>query len=147
MSGINFSVRRPLRRCCNFESRLEHVPYPIRALCELNRIIKRGGLLILKLPLDDWRTQRQVDPADINHHLYTWTPQLLYNCLVEAGYKHIRVGGHTDAWCPFALKVYGRVPNFAFDTAFRLSSMVRRQRQLTAVVRTGPDPTDWASIV
>ena len=50
-------------------------------------VLKPGGLLVLYVPVDDWRLRRQrrVDP-DVNHHLYTWTPLLLANLLREAGF-------------------------------------------------------------
>jgi hypothetical protein len=45
-------------------------------------------MIVLYVPVDDWRSRRQrrVDP-DINHHLYTWTPLLLANLLREAGFS------------------------------------------------------------
>jgi SAM-dependent methyltransferase len=35
---------------------LEHVPAPVEVLAELNRLMKPSGLLVLFLPIDDWRT-------------------------------------------------------------------------------------------
>ena len=65
---------------------LEHVPYPISALREVYRVLKKDGRLVLCVPIDDWRNQRKFSPDDINHHLNTWTPQLLGNSLSEAGF-------------------------------------------------------------
>jgi SAM-dependent methyltransferase len=64
---------------------LEHTLRPVDALRGLHRILRRAGKLVLWLPLDDWRVQKHERP-DPNHHLYTWTPQLLHNLLVEAGF-------------------------------------------------------------
>ena len=81
---------------------LEHVPFPIAALTEMHRILKPYGLLIIWVPVDDWRSQKRYDPTDINHHLNTWTPQLIGNTLSEANFlvneSSIRIVSH--AWFP-----------------------------------------------
>ena len=68
---------------------LEHTLSPLTELQRLLRVLKPGGLLVLYVPVDDWRLRRQrrVDP-DVNHHLYTWTPLLLANLLREAGFAN-----------------------------------------------------------
>jgi SAM-dependent methyltransferase len=114
---------------------LEHVPAPIATLSALHRTIKPGGLLVMKLPIDDWRTQCKVDADDNNHHLYTWTPQLLFNCLTEAGFdkRGIQIRVHTHAWFPRAAQAYSRIPEGLFDILCRGYAALRRRRQLIAV--------------
>jgi SAM-dependent methyltransferase len=116
---------------------LEHVPYPTQALSELRHILKPDGTLVLKLPIDDWRVQQKINPDDINHHLYTWTPQLLFNCLQEAGFdkSQINIGVITHAWFPGAIQVYQRylIPEVIFDFGCRLFAALKRRRQLFAV--------------
>ena len=113
---------------------LEHVPFPIQALREIKRTLKPGGLLLLVVPIDDWRNQKRYDSNDINHHLNTWTPLLLGNSLKEAGFaveKHsIELINH--AWFPGYHKLY-RLPGF--DFACFIYAIVRRRRQLFATVK------------
>ena len=115
---------------------LEHVPFPIAALTEMHRILKPFGLLILWVPIDDWRSQKKFDPSDINHHLNTWTPQLLGNSLSEANFSvsdsSIRIVNH--AWFPGFHRFYN-FPGFNF--ACKVFSVLRHRRQLCVEVRKG----------
>ena len=127
---------------------LEHVPNPIQALKEIKRVLKSPGVLILVLPIDDWRSRsgfagrmgQRYTPADVNHHLFTWTPQLIGNCLVEAGFKpadfHIDVLTH--AWFPGAIRAFTALPSGLFDLGCRLYSAFARRRQVIAVVKNSP---------
>jgi len=118
---------------------LEHVEFPVAALRALRRKLKPSGFLILCVPIDDWRTQLHFDPDDVNHHLQTWTPQLLGNSLTEAGFLpsdfSIRLLNH--AWFPGAPKVYGRLPDSLFDVLCNLFAVIARRRQLFAVAKKG----------
>jgi SAM-dependent methyltransferase len=90
---------------------LEHVPYPIDALRTLRRKLKLGGALSICVPIDNWRRDRRYDPADQNHHLHTWTPQLLGNTLFEAGFKPTSIFARTFAWPGrWTVACYGRLP-------------------------------------
>jgi SAM-dependent methyltransferase len=113
---------------------LEHVPFPIQALREIHRTLKPGGLLILVVPIDDWRNQKSYDSSDINHHLNTWTPLLLGNSLKEAGFSVDRhsIEVVTHAWFPGYKKFY-RLPGF--DFACYIYAILRRRRQLMAKIR------------
>lgn len=116
---------------------LEHVLYPIQALSEIRRTLKPQGVLVLVLPIDDWRTHKRFDPADVDHHLYTWNPLLIGNCLVEAGFDpvsfQIRVFSH--AWFPGFHLAYPRLPAPMFDAICHVYSVLARRRQLIAVAR------------
>ena len=109
---------------------LEHVPYPINALREMHRVLKPGGILILCVPIDDWRNQQTYNPQDINHHLNTWTPQLIGNTLTESGFSAsaINIEILTHAWIPN----YPRYFKFerAFNFACWLYSIRKKRRQL-----------------
>jgi len=110
---------------------LEHTLRPLDELRGLRRILRPGGKLVLWLPLDDWRAQRTIG-LDPDHHLYTWTPLLLHNLLVEAGFevRECRVVAH--AWPP--LTTYAmRLPRPLFDRIAAVWSRLRRRRQLVAV--------------
>jgi SAM-dependent methyltransferase len=114
---------------------LEHVPYPIKALAELHRVLKINGTLIVCVPIDDWRTQRVFTKTDINHHLNTWSPQLFGNSLSEAGFNpnpdDIRV--YTHAWFPNYLRIWKR--RRIFDFLCWLYSIKVRRRQLLAIAK------------
>lgn len=111
---------------------LEHTLAPIDELRELIRILKSSGRLILWLPLDDWRRQRRADPDDVNHHLYTWTPQLIHNLLVEAGFDVQETRVVTHAWPPKVM-LLSRLPEGVFDQLARVWSVIDRRRQVEAI--------------
>jgi SAM-dependent methyltransferase len=111
---------------------LEHTLAPWGELCELRRILKPNGRLVLWLPLDDWRTQRR-PRADDNHHLYAWTPLLLRNLLDEAGFGVERVRVVTHAWPQFHEQLFRLLPRRAFDAVASAWAFGTRHRQLMAV--------------
>lgn len=95
---------------------LEHVPFPIGALRDLRSKLKPGGVLALVVPIDNWRHQRRYDPTDKNHHLHTWSPQLLGNTLVEAGYEVVSAQARIHAWPGnWTVAAYGRLPLWVFN--------------------------------
>jgi SAM-dependent methyltransferase len=116
---------------------LEHVEFPISSLRALRNKLRPSGALVLCVPIDDWRTQQKYNRQDINHHLHTWTPQLLGNSLFEAGFTpeqfSIRVLAH--AWFPGTASVYGKLPEFFFDVFCQMFAVVSKRRQLLAVAR------------
>ena len=118
---------------------LEHVPYPIEALSELKAKIRRGGALVICLPMEDWRVCRRYYPADVNHHLHAWNPQVLGNTLTEAGFDvpPASISILTHCWPPRIHRyLYRHLPLFAFDALCRVSGRVLRRRQIVAVVST-----------
>ena len=121
---------------------LEHVPFPIEALRQLQRKVKAGGRVVICVPLDDWRTSRVYDPTDINHHLHTWTPQLLGNTLTESGFDvrpdSVRI--RTHAWPPRIHEfLYTHLPIVAFDTLCCITAFLLKHRELFAVLHL-PQP-------
>jgi SAM-dependent methyltransferase len=115
---------------------LEHVLSPIDTLRALGSKLKASGVLVLCVPVDDWRTQSTYDPADMNHHLYTWTSQLLGNSLSEAGFRvdQASITVLTDAWFPAVIWFYARLPEPIFDLSCRFFGVLFKRRQLLAVV-------------
>lgn len=109
---------------------LEHVIDPVRALRELSGILKTSGLLILVVPIDEWRVQRDYAGKDIDHHLYTWTPRLIANLLSEAGFRVVEVRILNHAWFPGWHRCYGKMPNIVFDLICTTWSILRQRRQL-----------------
>jgi SAM-dependent methyltransferase len=116
---------------------LEHIPYPMEALRQLRRKLKPGGTLALCVPLDDWRTHKRYDPDDRNHHLYTWTVQLLGNLLHEAGFsvQARDMSVRTHAWPRYYPFLYAKLPPRWFNVFCTIWAMVTRRRQLFAVAK------------
>ncbi len=112
---------------------MEHVPCPVEALRGLCARMGKGGTLVLVLPLDDWRVQKDFTGADIDHHLHTWTPRLLANTLVEAGFKVDRIDVLTYAWPPGWQKLMKLLPGPLFDAICWLMATVKKRRQLVAL--------------
>lgn len=112
---------------------LEHVPYPIEALRLIRSKLESDGKCVLVVPIDDWRTQKTYDPADIDHHLHTWTPRLLGNTMNEAGFKNIRIKILTHAWPPKVEFLARWLPHAVFDGLCWSFAVLRRRRQLMAI--------------
>jgi SAM-dependent methyltransferase len=112
---------------------LEHVLCPINALMEIRDCLKPGGKIILCIPIDDWRTEKHFSKRDINHHLYTWTPQLIGNCLLEAGYQVESIRIYTHAWPPMFHIWDGLFPTWFFDILCRVTAILFKRRQIIAI--------------
>lgn len=119
---------------------LEHTLQPYRELVSLRRVLKPGGRIVMWLPLDDWRAQRQlVDDPD--HHLYAWTPLLLRNLFAEAGFEVRECRIVTYAWPPrHYAELYRRLPRFAFDILARAIAIGLRRRQIKLTAVRPPHP-------
>ena len=69
---------------------LEHVDNPLETLRVMHSKLRKGGALILVTPIDKGKKiKSNVLRPDINQHLWTWTPQLMNNLLIKAGFKPI----------------------------------------------------------
>jgi SAM-dependent methyltransferase len=117
---------------------LEHVPYPIEALRELRLRLKAGGKLIIVVPIDDWRAQRDYSGCDIDHHLHTWTPRLFANTLAEAGFSTDAAYIITDAWPPAVGRLIN-LPKPLFRSICYFWSILRHRRQLLAIAKPKAD--------
>jgi SAM-dependent methyltransferase len=111
---------------------LEHLASPYEALLQIRPKLTPGGKLVIVVPIDDWRAQKQWVPGDVNRHLFTWTPLNLGNLLDEAGYavgkqKIIRktiMRGHD---------LYAKLPAPLFNFVRYAYSVVRHRQQLLMV--------------
>ena len=66
---------------------LEHVPNPRDVLRQIHRLLRPEGRLLLAVPFEQERRYRRYDPAEPNHHLYSWNVQTLGNLLTVAGFQ------------------------------------------------------------
>lgn len=112
---------------------LEHVPYPLEALRAIRGLLKDGGNLVLVVPIDDWRVEKDFTGTDIDHHLHTWTSRLMANTLREAGFAVRQVGVLTHALFPGWQKVTSVMPAPVFNKLCCLASVLKKRRQLQAV--------------
>ncbi|MGO8697752.1 MAG: class I SAM-dependent methyltransferase [Limisphaerales bacterium] len=109
---------------------LEHVPNPIEALCGLRDLLSPNGKLVIAVPIDDWRAQTDHTAADPDHHLHTWTPRLMTNTLVGAGFTPLKIKIITHSWFRGWPSVYGKIPQTIFDLLCWMHSVIRKRRQL-----------------
>ncbi|MEN9575882.1 MAG: hypothetical protein RL514_3737 [Verrucomicrobiota bacterium] len=66
---------------------LEHALHPAASLAEIRRILKLGGKLLLHVPFEKEARYRHHNPAEPNHHLFSWNAQTLGNLVTECGFK------------------------------------------------------------
>ena len=66
---------------------LEHLMQPAAALAEIGRLLRPDGKLLLFVPFEREGKYRRFDPAEPNHHLYSWNVQTLGNLAEESGFR------------------------------------------------------------
>ena len=66
---------------------LEHLMNPVEALEAMRRILRPGGRLLLFVPFEREGRYRTFNPAEPNHHLYSWNVQTLGNLVSESGFQ------------------------------------------------------------
>lgn len=112
---------------------LEHTLSPYEILCELRRVLRRSGRLVLLLPLDDWRIAK-TSVQDPDHHLFSWTPLTLTNLVLESGFTVDSCMVINRAVPPRGSQYLRRVlPSWGFEVLCRMVAMVLRRRQLLIV--------------
>jgi SAM-dependent methyltransferase len=65
---------------------LEHALHPAEVLATIHRLLRRGGRLLLFVPYEKESRFWEFDPAEPNHHLYSWNVQTLGNLAQETGF-------------------------------------------------------------
>jgi SAM-dependent methyltransferase len=111
---------------------LEHTLRPLDELKGLHRVLKPGGKFVLVVPAEG--IKYGYEAADINHHLYTWSPMSLGNLVTEAGFSLIESKWLVHKWPPkyqAIAKLFGR-PGFEFAAklAGRLSKKLYQVRAI-----------------
>lgn len=114
---------------------LEHTLNPYDELTGIKRVLKPSGRLVIIVPMEEWRSNRKVDPNDPNHHLFTWTPQLFNNLLSEAGFAIDEIRGFTYLPPYYNEWLYPRLPRPIFDLLAKSFGRYKRYHQLFALAR------------
>lgn len=108
---------------------LEHVDNPLKTLRVMASKLRKGGELILITPLDK---SKKINSKDVNQHLWTWTPQLMNNLLIKAGFKPVQ-NEIIPTYAYNKLLPFRRLGLTAYDLVTRLAGMVVRDRELKFV--------------
>ncbi len=105
---------------------IEHLLHPMAFLKECYRILKPGGLLLLRYPHTTpiknlfklFRIQNRL--YDLPAHLSDFSPETIQGCLGRAGFERCEhlIGGYTyppDFWKRLASMIFGGLAEFLFD--------------------------------
>jgi predicted SAM-dependent methyltransferase len=88
---------------------LEHVHDPAATLNEIHRILKPGGVLVVRVPnLDSWDAALFGDywaGLDAPRHLYVYTPETLSRTLNQSGFHVVEHSAQIGGYVTFALSV------------------------------------------
>lgn len=95
---------------------IEHVPNPLGTLETIAKFLKDDGRLLIFVPNDIRKRQRQYKVNDPNHHLYSWSSLTLGNLVTSAGLEietlNVSPFGYERALAPLA-KLSMRIYRFA----------------------------------
>lgn len=116
---------------------LEHLENPTKAIKDIKKHIRKDGIFICVVPIDDWRIEKQYELEDINKHLYTWTPRLLGNLFGRCGYEIQNVRIIERAWIPLSRYYYPYIPKLIYNFASLLWSKLTLSRQIRIIVKSG----------
>ena len=82
---------------------LEHCENPSDLIKELKNKLKKGGQIIIVVPLDSYKYKYKKN--DVNKHLYSFSPMNLGNLLENAGFKNIKAKNILHKWPPFWIEI------------------------------------------
>jgi len=109
---------------------LEHIENPTEELKEMKKYLKKDGISVHVVPIDDWRIEKKYDPNDINKHLFTWTPRLLGNLFAHCGYEVKEITMTPYLWLPLSRYYYRYFPKFLYYTLCRSWGALLKNREL-----------------
>jgi SAM-dependent methyltransferase len=107
---------------------LEHLEHPANALRDLKTRLAPKGMLIIVVPYE--RPDAAPKPGDLNHHLYCWNPQSLWNLLAVCGLRVDRWRYEYYGAKRKLLPVYRLVGGAAYARCVRTVGRVFRFREL-----------------
>jgi SAM-dependent methyltransferase len=103
---------------------LEHVPDPLGTITTLRTLLRADGRLLLTVPWERENRYRRFDPAEPNHHLYTWNCQTLGNLATVGGFAVQKVGTARYGYDRFAATLAWRLGTG--ETGFRVGRALLR---------------------
>ncbi|MCM1262525.1 MAG: class I SAM-dependent methyltransferase [Butyrivibrio sp.] len=109
---------------------LEHVENPFYYITEFKRVVKTGGKMVLVVPHEMSRT---IKDEDRHKHLYTWTPQNMYNLCKLCGWEVESCESLCNAWMPYYYKIQRVVGWKIFNLLCYLYGKLRRRYQTRVV--------------
>lgn len=114
---------------------LEHLLNPPAALGEMRRLLAPSGKLLLFVPFEREAKYRHFDPAEPNHHLYSWNTQTLGNLVKEARFEIQEAGcgefGYSRFAAVWAVKFH--LGEAGFRAIRRLLHIIRPGREVRIV--------------
>ncbi len=70
---------------------LEHLASPVSALCQMNRVLKKGGTLLLGIPRESWLLEFRVPYfRGRPYHLYSFSLRNIAHLLEQTGFERPR---------------------------------------------------------
>ena len=112
---------------------LEHLENPAELLKEMKKYLKKDGIVIHIVPIDNWRSGKRFIKEDINKHLYTWTPLLLGNLFEHCGYQVKEITASAYQWLPLSRYYYQYTPKFLYYTLCQAWGILLNIREIKIV--------------
>jgi len=133
------SISKVAEECKKFDAIisnhvLEHIHNPRDTIIELSKLLKSDGVLILMLPIDDFRNSQNANwvKGNVDRHLHTWTPLLLGNTLEDAGLSPHKIEIVNYAW---SYRFFFLGDGILQKMVCSLLSRCLRRRQLFAIAK------------
>lgn len=104
-------------------STLEHTLNPLQELENLKPLLKEKGIIHFFVPCES--IGYKYNPNDINHHLFSWSPQNLGNLFVEAGFGVEYSRAYVHKWPP-CYKEIGKLGWPVFNLACKFYGHLER---------------------
>lgn len=101
------------------DNALEHVDLPLAVLKEVYRVLKPRGRLVAVVPCEGILT-RDLGPADLDHHLHSWSPGALANLVRSAGLAVDESRAFIHRWPPKPQRLQRLLGWRGFEAACRL---------------------------
>jgi len=114
---------------------LEHVPNPLETLKELTAYLKPDGKLLLFIPTDASSRFNKYDPANKDHHLYSWNVQALCTLAQESGFDVVEYDRKLYGFDRYVSSWIDRfkLPDFFFYPIFYFLNLIRPDREIKLI--------------